>query len=286
MYKATEKQLQAIKNMMSYCWHDPDAVDEYYEDRTEFQKTFEFYLEKCKQKEKSIAKWKRINNAIESWRITRKEINEKRDLKLKTYYNNKENLKKSLETYFYKYFPSEKKLFENWIKKSNNKDLTRECLLELGINDYDTLHYFNSIKTRLQHWESDYKIILDYLKKWFEREAIVNYLTELKEFIISNEDSLSEKYKKEVDKLIKVGYSNESVYYNLKSTFIYEKRDVLDYIDQRLEEIDINLNEIISLVQRYHRKWKSRFEIGMMITWKWYRRDLVNEVLDNLQIKK
>jgi len=236
----------------------------------EFNEYMEFLIRKIKKK---IS----FDKAIQSWKINYKDINEKKQKDILSFYNKPDKLANYAINYIQKYFPSSKKLLNKLIEKSKNEELSKEILnkmYENWIQQKDEVLCLNYLNHNMAMWKNYSKIKTLLQRKLFDTKLI---------------DSLIEKKKEEVNYSLLDPFSLErkiltllnkwkSEFY-IKNKFVNTEYDRI-LIDEILEKINFdNTDIIVKEISKLKNKSYDNKKIIQKMYSKWYNYNEIKEFL-------
>ena len=152
MFKPTENQDNAIKNMERVIGLEEHQHEDCFETKDQFQKYFEELSNKIKDSIKQWKKSKNFKNAVKLWKIDIQKVYEKKKNDILNYYSNPKILKEKALEYQSKWSASIWKVKIWMLKKTNNnKDLVDDVLDTMIILEDYIIENF--IRNWLNNWK-------------------------------------------------------------------------------------------------------------------------------------
>lgn len=277
MYTLSEKQKQALVNMWAVLGKWVDDIEDYFLDKDQFQKYFEWFKEQIEKKIKSQKKAKSFKKAVELWKVDLKKVQENREKRILDYYSKAEVLKQKGLEYHIKFATSKKRLEEWMLKKTNgNIDLVNTVISTCIINE--ELFIRPQVQIWIKKWKSDYEISSNLRQKWFEKQLVDEVLQEERELkeVVLNPTVVHIK----IRELLRKWNSKYSIESEIKYKFWLDKEQVEDYLSEY--DFDDNVqgdNKLTKEIESLRKKWKKDFEIIWICLWKKFEYKKVQEQL-------
>lgn len=279
MYYLSDKQLEAKEKL-------EDSLRKTHRNWFKDKDEFDLYM---KSLIKQIKRKVNLNNAVKEWKISYKEINEKRKEKITKYYNEESKLRAYALRYYQRYFPSNSKLLEKLIEKSNNEELSNNVLFFLLENNlilHDSILIKNYTNSLVSQWRNFNKIKTFLFNKKFKKEDIEYIIEELKEQWKSLLD-YEVTYRK-IKRLYQAWKSEYEIQQKIVET--NEDRELFNEILEEIKNEDfdedqwLNIQEVRDyklkqLIDKLKNKWNDKQKIIQKMLQKWYKYDIIKEFI-------
>jgi len=278
MFKPTENQDNAIKNMERVIGLEEHQHEDCFETKDQFQKYFEELSNKIKDSIKQWKKSKNFKNAVKLWKIDIQKVYEKKKNDILNYYSNPKILKEKALEYQSKWSASIWKVKIWMLKKTNNnKDLVDDVLDTMIIlEDY-------IIENFIRNWLNNWKW-LDQLKgkliyiKLFNKNTVEKIIEEKFQENIVNE--------KVIKRIIEKAQRQKKNVFQIKWLLYPVLKYQEDYtllIENYIEKFYDNEKEHENLLKEYEKaknKFSEKQQIIQYLRKKWYKYQEINNIIN------
>jgi len=265
----TDKQANAIMSMESFL----DIINgrTQFENYQDFQEYFDLLKKKCDKKSRLL---KRIKEGKTSFQ----EINQRKEVKKKKFYNTFENLKQYGINYIERFIPTKAKLLEKLKEKSWNEELANEVFEKLKDLINEELMLENLINSYISRWKNIRYIKEKLYIKKFDRELVEKKIDRVKRkgsIFEENQDILEKK----IRQLIKKHYSRRHILYSLSETK-EDKELVENKINEIFEKENFDFENITYFINLYKKKGLEKRKIIERLIAKSFVYNEIKEVLE------
>jgi len=193
----------------------------------------------------------------------------------------KKELKDYALFYYYKYFPSRKKLYNKLCEKNKNLETVNLVMeaVESLITPIETSMVENKISNFIQSWKNFAYIRNKMREKLFERDMVENILCKYENMSILKPEKVKKKIMSLLQKWKSLSIIKRSIVENNNDEAVFEEALIELWLNWDYKTEDPDLISVRKLVKKYKIDWLEDKKIVSRILMKWFKYDILKKVL-------